>query len=344
VGNQSAPAERPIFVVGCPRSGTTLLSTMLHAHPRIAMPPETRFLLPVYRDREKYGDLRLAENRRRLAEAITGDRRTRFVDLRLDRDRIVEAIVAGPPTLGSALGTIWREYGESRGKPRWGEKRPLYSRHVDVILRLFPDAQIIHLVRDARACVASLRQVPFWDGSVAAAAAIWSLSEHDLQRNRARLPSDTFYSLRYEDLTDDPRRSLRELCRFLGEQFAPEMLDHRGAAREIVPRRKSWHVGTRRGVNRRRAQSWTWRLDPDEIGLVQRATRRQLLRNGYRLDADAPAPSPLDLVQYQLERARRAGAWRKARARDWLVRLGEDQPVAAQPAVPVQTVRGAGFG
>jgi len=50
-------SDRPIFVVGCPRSGTTMLSLMIHAHPRLAMPPESRFLLKVWRAREKFGDL-----------------------------------------------------------------------------------------------------------------------------------------------------------------------------------------------------------------------------------------------------------------------------------------------
>jgi hypothetical protein len=50
-------AERPIFVVGCPRSGTTLLQLMLHSHPRIAIPPETRFMLDIYERRLEFGDL-----------------------------------------------------------------------------------------------------------------------------------------------------------------------------------------------------------------------------------------------------------------------------------------------
>src|SRR3954447_4058245 len=150
------PANRPIFLVGCPRSGTTLLSVMLHAHARIAMPPETRFLLPVYRGRARFGDLREPANRRRLARRITAPRKSKFRDLGLNRRATVRAIMAAPPTIGSAAGTVWREFARSRGKARWGEKRPAYWEDLDVVLRLFPDAQLIHLVRDGRACVASL--------------------------------------------------------------------------------------------------------------------------------------------------------------------------------------------
>src|SRR5215471_17881514 len=96
--------DRPIFVLGCPRSGTTLLQLMLHAHPRIAIPPETRFVLTSYQARNSFGDLRDAASRRALASSIVGERSTLFYDLGLDADDVLDEIVAGPPTLGSALG------------------------------------------------------------------------------------------------------------------------------------------------------------------------------------------------------------------------------------------------
>src|SRR5690606_13260697 len=72
------PSDRPIFVIGCPRSGTTMLQLMLHSHPRIAVPPETRFVVPAYFSRRMYGDMRLAENRRRLATWIATGKNTKF--------------------------------------------------------------------------------------------------------------------------------------------------------------------------------------------------------------------------------------------------------------------------
>jgi hypothetical protein len=112
--------DRPIFVIGCPRSGTTLLQLMLHAHPRIAVPTETRFVLAAYDARRDFGDLREAQNRRALAEWIVGRKVTRFRDLGLDRAAVVEEIVAAPGTLGSALETVFRAYARRFGKQRWG--------------------------------------------------------------------------------------------------------------------------------------------------------------------------------------------------------------------------------
>ncbi|HEX6937649.1 MAG TPA: sulfotransferase, partial [Actinomycetes bacterium] len=90
--------DRPVFVVGCPRSGTTLLTLMLHAHSRIAIPPETRFLM--------------------LASFVVDRRGTKFRDLGLDPQQVRRAVVAAPPTVGSALGSVFRCYAAAHGKPR----------------------------------------------------------------------------------------------------------------------------------------------------------------------------------------------------------------------------------
>jgi hypothetical protein len=247
--------NRPIFLVGCPRSGTTLLSVMLHAHPRIAMPPETRFLLPAYRARRSFGDLAHEANRRRLAQELTAPR-GKFRDLQLDRKQVIERIVAQAPTIGAAAGTIWREFARSRDKVRWGEKRPAYWHDMDVILRLFPDAQVIHLVRDGRACVASLKKLDWWDQPLVGSVATWVLADLELRRVAARLPADSYHRLRYEDLLSDPRGELSRLCDFLGEPFDEAMLDHARAAGDIVPARKKWHDRTRGALDTERIEAW----------------------------------------------------------------------------------------
>ena len=103
-------SDRPIFIIGCPRSGTTLLQLMLHSHPRIAVAPETRFVIPAYFHRKVYGDMREPENRRRLAQWIATGKGTKFHELGLDRDEFVTAAVHAPGSLGSVIGTAFAEY------------------------------------------------------------------------------------------------------------------------------------------------------------------------------------------------------------------------------------------
>jgi hypothetical protein len=325
------PANRPIFLVGCPRSGTTLLSVILHAHPRIAMPPETRFLLPMYRERLGFGDLTVAANRRRMAERITG-KGTKFGDLGLDRNAVIEQIVAAPPTIGSAAGTVWREFARSRGKVRWGEKRPSYWRDTGLILRLFPDAQIIHLVRDGRACVASLTQVGWWQQGSHDAMASWTMADAELRRVGRRLPAGSYHRLRYEDLLTDPRAELGALCRFLGEEFDEAMLDYTGAARDIVPARKSWHARTRGSLDPNRIEAWRTALQPREIGLFETVARRELLRNGYELSGVGSRATAGDLVRYSRRWALRSAVMHKERLVDARLRRTHPQALADRGA------------
>jgi hypothetical protein len=319
--------NRPIFLVGCPRSGTTLLSVLLHAHPRIAMPPETRFLLPAYRKRFEYGDLAVEANRRRLATDLTAPP-GKFRDLQLDRAEVIERIVAAPPTLGSAAGTIWREFARSRGKQRWGEKRPAYWRDMGLILRLFPEAQVIHLVRDGRACVASLKRVNWWTRGTVGATSSWVLADAELRRVGRRLPADSYHRLRYEDLLADPRAELTRLCAFLGEEFDEAMLDHTEAAGDIVPSRKKWHDRTRGALDPQRIEAWRAELTPEEIGLFEAVARRPLRRNGYELGGAGRRPGPAELAAYYRETARKLKVIHKERTVDALARRRHPQDVA----------------
>ncbi len=297
-------SNRPIFVIGCPRSGTTMLSLMLHAHSRIAMPPETRFLTWVYRNHASFGDLSERENRRELALAIVKRRGTMFRDLGLDRGAVRKAIVEGPPTVGSAVGTVFRSYAQRFGKERWGDKRPGYYQNMDAIQAMFPQAQFVHLIRDGRDCVASLARVPWFTGGVIGGLALWTEAVDFGRRAARRLPADTFYELKYEDLVADPSGELQRLCDYLGEDFEDAMLEPHRVAGQAVPDRKHWHANTRRPLSADSIGGYGEVLGPAEVRLINFVAGRRLRRLGY----DAPPtrrPPPSALVaRYVLRSAR----------------------------------------
>ncbi|WP_433420038.1 sulfotransferase family protein [Microtetraspora malaysiensis] len=321
-------SDRPIFVVGCPRSGTTMLQLMLHSHPRIAVPPETRFLVPAYFSRKSYGDMRQAENRRRLAEWIANGRNTKFRELGLDKAEFVQTAMMGPGSFGSVIGTVFKSYAERFGKSRWGDKRPSYFKHVDMLMRMFPDAQFIHLIRDGRDCVASLKEMPWYTLDSFHAVSNWAEAIDFGTRNARRLPADTFFQLRYEDLTADPESELRKLCAFIGEDYDPAMCEPRHVARVAVPAHKVWHRNTHGEVTTARSGSWAARLEPWEIALCEEVLGDRLVSCGYELSG-APKAERQHLSAYKAAAGkRRAARWRK-RNRDLLVRLREPGPLPA---------------
>lgn len=322
-------SDRPIIVVGCPRSGTTLLQVMLHAHPRIAIPPENRFVLPAYQNRRHFGDLRDPDNRRRLAKQIVKGKKSRFRDFGLNQKQVIEDIVAAPPTLGSALAAVFQAYARRFGKPRWGDKRPAYALKLDIIRELFPNAQVVNIVRDGRDCVASLKEMSWYRHDFVYAVSAWALSVDRMRRAARELPPDSFHELRYEDLVADPERELRSLCEFLGEEYDPAMAEPAAVAPVAVPKWKDHHFRTREPVSAARVGSWRQRLEPWEISLCEAVLGDRLRSYGYELSG-APRPPASLRLRYEWVAFRRRFPVRQlaTRARDRVRRL---PPVAAVP-------------
>lgn len=323
------PIDRPIFVVGCPRSGTTMLQLMLHAHPRIAVPPETRFLLAAYQKRAEFGDLTDAARRRELARYIVES--VQFEDLGLDGDAVTEAIVAGPPTLGSAFGIVFRMYSERFGKPRWGDKRPLYLRNLPTILRLFPDAQIINIMRDGRDCVASLKETPWKPSEFDTLIDYWTKSADASLLAERRYPKDVYFQVRYEDLVADPEPHLRRMCEFLGEDYDPAMSAPNKLASVAVPEYKTWHTLTHRAPTTERIQSWRTRLTEEELRQCEAAFGDRLARFGYEPSTPVPRSTRMR-SEARLIARHRLGPARQAARNLWTqIRATEraEPPVAA---------------
>ncbi|GAA5071324.1 hypothetical protein HNP84_009094 [Thermocatellispora tengchongensis] len=322
-------SDRPIFIVGCPRSGTTLLQLMMHSHPRMAIPPETRFVMTAYNRRLTFGDLNDPAKRRALAEWIVTRRQTRFYELGLDAAEVSRQIVEGPGTLGSALGIVLRAYAARFGKPRWGDKRPSYFQNVDVLLRLFPDAQFIHLIRDGRDCVASLKEMPWYKGNIYSAVSGWA-EAIDFARNGAlRMPKGSYHELQYENLISDPESTLRTLCEFIGEEFDPAMCRPHLVASVAVPERKTWHSRTHGEVTTSRSGSWRTRLEPWEISLCESVLAERLDAYGYEVTGAPKAPMT-KLAAYERMAARRKLSRLRKKAFDRLIRMREQNPIGAQ--------------
>ncbi|TDC46839.1 sulfotransferase [Actinomadura sp. KC345] len=321
--------DRPIFVLGCPRSGTTLLQLMLHSHARIAIPAETKFVIPAYARRCQFGDLEDRENRRALAEWITSERSTKFHALGLDAGEVVEEVVAGPPTLGSAIGIVFRAYAGLHGKERWGDKRPSYSRHAGALLRMFPDAQFVHLIRDGRDCVASLLEMPWYDRDVQHAISAWREAIDRGHRLAGRLGPDSYYELQYERLVADPVDELTRLCGFLGEDFDPAMAHPEGLAKRTVSPRKKWHGRTHDAVTTNRVGSWAERLDPWQISLAEAAFGERLAEYGYE-PSGLPKPPASQLARFTKTSTHRRLAQQKAALRERWKQHHEPNPVESR--------------
>lgn len=218
----SRPA--PFFVVGCARSGTTLLRCMLDSHPRLAVPPESHFIARLA-PRTARSPFDIEQILRHLQI------RTWDIDAAAVRDAVVRQQAV---TFAEQVHALFGLYARARGKQRWGDKTPDYVEHMCTIAAIFPDALFIHVIRDGRDVATSLTQWPWGPASPVGGAFRWRRKVTRGRRDGAALPADRYLELRLEDLVADPEGELRRLCAFLGEAFDPAMLDyHRTAAERM---------------------------------------------------------------------------------------------------------------
>jgi Sulfotransferase family len=216
--NNTSP---PIFVVGCHRSGTTLLRLMLDSHPNISCGPETRFLADfAHLTRESWEQLSLYG---------------------FPKEYWHHQIAA-------LFDSFQTDYAHSRGKTRWADKTPRYALLLDFINELFPTCQIIHVIRDGRDVVASHRYR--W-GYISALKAVekWPRYIRAVRQIGEQLPADRYYEVRYEQLVTNTEPTIRALLAFLDEPWDQAVLEYDKAPHDVRKRYAAFTTTRREATN-----------------------------------------------------------------------------------------------
>ncbi|HXE80339.1 MAG TPA: sulfotransferase [Vicinamibacterales bacterium] len=208
--------QPPFFVIGSPRSGTTLLRNLLRSHPALAVSPESHFVPILYR---AAGDPVDERSRTRLIRRILN---THWV-----RGWRIEARVEdfdGCVTYADIVMRLYRIAAGPKRDVRQGDKTPGYAREIPTLERIFPGSQYIHIIRDGRDVALSLAQVWFGHRHVYTAAHYWRDHVLDARRDGRPLGPGRYLEIFYEDLLRDTERTMRTVCEFLGEPFDPCVL------------------------------------------------------------------------------------------------------------------------
>lgn len=220
--------EKPIFVIGAERSGTTLLMAMLGCHPRIAV-PEVGWLFPrFYPYLYSYGNLGDEDNLRTLADEMLFGLNVHMWGMDLNPRTAVDVLLSNlrERSFAGVYCAMHELYSEKNGnKPRWGQKTPHNLYFVGPIKECFPNAQFVFITRDGRDASADYLESSFGPMNIFAAAESWKLCQNAVTPWREVLSPDDWMDVQYETLVREPERILRDVCTFLGEDYAPEMLE-----------------------------------------------------------------------------------------------------------------------
>lgn len=285
--------ERPIFIVGANRSGTTLLRLILNAHSRIAIPEEI-----LYFRSQIHGfsidDWDTAEISDTQFESIARDFIGRVEIPDLDKETAVLEILSRPRNLRSPYQGLMEYWTGTQGKVRWGEKTPGNLFYADVVNEMFPDACFIHMVRDPRPGVYSMERVWFFPEDIIFNA----LSRHKhMTVGRTTLessvPAERIMTLRYEDLVADPENVVRNICAFIGEEYEPAMMAyHKGAGKHMrSDAAADFNASATRPITKGKNKSWQDNLTRKEVAAIELISRDEMKEFGYEPSIGSIGPT-----------------------------------------------------
>jgi len=270
----------PFFIVGSGRSGSTLLRMMLTSHSRLNIPPETWFLIPLVRQFRTDRALSAAEVERAVS-IITGA--WSWPDMKLDLQdfqRRVGQLVQ--PCLRDLVEIVYRWHLDAAGKVRWGDKTPAYIEIVPELASMYPNARFIHMIRDGRD-VAKSTQATGWRGQwLHDNTRAWTEALEHHRRWAQSEFGNRIIAVRYEDLVLATEATLREICRFLGEQYEPQMLSWEGKVDEQVPaRERIYHSKLKLKIGSQAVARWKHEMSAREAFVSEAFMGPHLTRLGY---------------------------------------------------------------
>ena len=297
-----------IFVVGVSRSGTTLMRRVLGGHSRIAIATENHYLghlLPWEGARvyfQRLGDPRDDATMRRIAGFVySGEfqRRSRLREVSpywrwltrtVPQAEFERRLLASDRTERGVFSVLLRTFADTKRKPIMGEKTPAHLGWADTLLAWYPDARIVHMIRDPRAVyVSEVRRrtetpttVPYrWLVHVPAVLRAfvlveviwaWAVAADRHRRLAARYPG-RYLGVRFEDLVREPDATLGTLCRYLGVEPEPSMLERTVTSKGTMQGMAGFDAGA--------ADRWQASIGTLPRRLIERLLAGRMRRLGY---------------------------------------------------------------
>ena len=267
------------MILGRPRSGTTLIRTLFDAHPNVKIPPEFPVILPLY---QKFRNVKDWDEEKILSFVDQifqnpGFNNRKLDHLKLDRETFTSnlLLLAHKGNTQDFLKSI-NYYSYSLFLKREiqcvGDKNPIYSIYLKRLLKIFPDARFICIIRDYRDNYISMKglkdlnlEAPLLSLQVAR----WRYVVRLFLAYKKKYPA-RFYILRYEDLVQNHEKVFGELCSFIGIQYDPAVFDFftkKEESLKLYPKEliEKYHQSLMNPINTGRMDRWKKELNDKQV-------------------------------------------------------------------------------
>ena len=294
------------FIVGAPRSGTTLVQSILAHHPQLYSAPETSFFnrtIPALGI--EYRDPRATINAEHLAMIRSDFEYMTGIPLKLD----------GAENAGSDVKAVFESVMESfntHGKQTWVEKTTNHARCMLLIQRFYPEAKFVHIIRDPVDSVGSMariRPIGLLDfriryvSPITGFARVWA----KCVRSALAFPhQERVHHVHFEDLVSEPAEHVRKICEFLNVDYGDDLLSgfESNSEQLFSIERCPWQAkNAKQGFNSETTGRGRRTMHPGDVWLIQRFLREMALMLGYYDSASAtPALSKLRSLASEIAR------------------------------------------
>ena len=294
-----------VFVVGKGRSGTTLVRAMLTAHPEMAIPPETHFIVPLSLD----GAVVPAPGQVDVGTLVDRlEKHHGFPGMGLESPELRRQLTQrAPRDYAEAIRYLFELYALKEGKSRYGDKTPGHVLHIPALSKLFEEARFIHVIRDGRNVMLSNLETDFGPAGIAEGALVWRRLVSEGRRTGRVLGPERYCEVRYEDLLDDPESAIRRLSAFASLDYHDDMLRYSERGSDIVgsaQHHRNLDLPPTKGL-----RDWRSGMPAHQVAVFEKLAGDQLEAFGYerssaRLGPRARAELGMSWMSFQTRRVR----------------------------------------
>jgi glycosyltransferase involved in cell wall biosynthesis len=284
----------PIFVIGTPRSGTTLLRLILTTHSDICIPPESLFFVAL---EPKYGNAsNLLPQIEDFLNDLYNENFPKFCEWNVDRKLLLNNLKNYQKlSYALAVETVYQTYRQQFDPTAsiWGDKNPCHIHHLGKIRRYFPASKVILIVRDFRACYSSVKKIvakeremkEVWSGPRTLEGMMYQWNQVVKLIDKYHQKWEQFYLVYYEDLVREPSVQLTKICKWLGVDFHDSMLEFYQKNAElglVLPSQVVLNPNTFKPIDIERINAWQNELSFAEVETIELMNRKNLEILGYK--------------------------------------------------------------
>jgi len=300
--------DKPIFIVGIRRSGSTLWRRIFEKNDEVAVYGEMQFLWPWEKDfpffiRKYVRDLSNDKNIIKMIDSIFSNNppRIRLMNLRwsfweflrkVNDDKLKKAIIARINKSDRSVENIFKAFIEETTKylgfKRCIVKFPMYFNHINTLLSWYPNSKIIHITRDPRAISLSKKndsggtarlklKYPYFSNILEKIMILFVIFQYNWSaRIHIKFKNNENYALfQYEDLLLNPKKTISKLCDFTGLKYSNEMLN------PSEGRFSSIDGKSRKGIEKKLGYQWKKNISPFEMKFITFFTKKSMKKMKY---------------------------------------------------------------